>query len=384
MSDTAGNTPDVKENEVMIYPKIYADYQQTSFQSQTARISGKRIWFVNFADNVKGQKLQLIILTDTGLTVQYESRLMQLDFNGQKVWDAACDPVLPVVASGKRLYFRGLDGDFHGIDEQGREMFEEFPIPNCFALGGVSAVMPTDDGNFVFQTYNNPREVEEGYPPEKSDYNLILTGPTDDIDWKWLHQFEGQALPGVASTDRTKFILLNDQSEVMVFDILKGELARKFTVEGASFVDVSIDRRDNLIAKLKTIEGERKLCSFTLSGELNWEYILPPGTGWSQQPPAVDSNNRVYVIDSDSLLVIDEGELKWQQAVPVARMRYLTILGDNSVLVVGGIEVDHFDSEGKELLSVELEEGDIITAPPVIDNKGRLYIGTVSGIHCLE
>ncbi len=368
----------------MMYPKIYADYQQTSFQSQTARISGKRVWFVNSADNVKGQKLQLIILTDAGLTVQYESRLIQLDFTGKLAWEAACEPVLPALASGNRIFYRGQNGHLHGIDEQGREMFEEFPIPNCFSLGDVLALMPIDDDNFLFQTYNRPEEVERGYPPEKADYNLILTGPTDGINWKWLHQFEGNALPGVASTDQTKFILLNDQSEVMIFDIPKGELAGKFAVEGASFADASMDRRDNLIVMLKTIEGERKLCSYTLSGELNWEYVLGPGTGWSPQPPAIDSNNRVYIIANDTLMVIDEGEVKWQQPVPSAGYRYLTILGDNSVLVVGGIEIDHFDQDGKELLAIELEKGDIITAPPVIDNNGRLYIGTISGIHCLE
>lgn len=368
----------------MIYPKIYADYQQTSFQSQTSAVSGTRVWLEPIPDAAGGQRPLLIVLTEAGLTVQFESRLIRLGYDGKKVWEAACDPGLPVLAQGSNFFFRGIDGDLHGFDDGGKELYEEFPIPNCFDLGGVAAVMPLGGDDFLIQTFNRPEEVERGYPPEKDDYNLMVTGPESGVDWKWLHQFEGKALPGVASRDGKKFVLLNDRSQVLIFDIEKGEQTERFTVEGASFIDVGVDREDNLIIPLKTIEGERKLCSYTPSGQLNWEYALPPGTGWPHQPPAVDTDNRVYYIFNNTLMVIDKGELQWQQTVPSADIRYLTILGDNSVLVAGGIEIDHFDREGKELLALELDEGEVITTPPVVDNKGRLYIGTVTGIYCLE
>jgi outer membrane protein assembly factor BamB len=383
-SVTPGKSPVAKENKVMIYPKIYADYQHTSYQSQTSAVSGTRVWLELIPDAVKGQSPLLIILTEAGLTVQLESRLIRLGYDGKQVWEAACDPALTALAHGNNLYFRGIDGDLHGLDERGKELYEEFPIPNCFDLGGVAAVMPLEGDDFLIQTFNRPEEVEEGYPPEKDDYNLMVTGPESGVDWKWLNDFEGKAIPGVATADKTRFALLNDQGQVMVFNVETGERLEMFTVEGSAFIQASLGREDNLVVALGTVEGERKLCSFTLSGELNWEYILPAGTRWSHQPPAIDSGNRVYYIANDILLVIDEGELQWQQQVVPALYRYLTILGDNSVLIVGGIKIDHYDHEGKELLALELEEGEIITAPPVVDNNGRLYIGTVSGIHCLE
>jgi hypothetical protein len=270
------------------------------------------------------------------------------------------------------------------MDNEGREVFDEFPIPNCFDLGGVLAVMPITEDLFLLQTYNRPEEVEEGYPPEKDDYNLIVTGPEMGVQWKWLQKFEGKVLPVVVSDDGKSFIMLNNRSQVTTFGIEDGKQVGQFTIEGAVFHDVSIDRKNNIIITLKTIEGERKLAGYTLTGELNWEYNLPPGSGWIPQPPAIDGNNRIYMIANDALMVIEQGELKWQQPIPWAAYRSLTLLGDNSVLVVHGNEIDHFDRDGNSLLELELEEKEIITTPPVVDDKGRLYVGTVSGIHCLE
>jgi outer membrane protein assembly factor BamB len=368
----------------MIYPKIYADYQQRSFQTQTAKLSGTRLWFVPTSEMTHNQHPKLILLHQAGLTVQFQSRLIGIGYDGNRAWETACDGDLPAVAGNGNVYYRGIDGDLHGIDPEGRELFDEFPIPNCFDLGGVLAVKPIQEDLFLFQTFNRPEEVEAGYPPEKDDYNLILTGPEMGVQWKWLQQFEGKVLPGIASDDENSFIMLNDRSQITAFNIEDGKQTKQFSVEGATFADASIDHENNLIVALKTIDGERKLVSYTLSGELNWEYLLPSAAGWSHQPPAIDSNDRMYYIVNSTLLAIDKGRLIWEKEVPSGRLQYLTILGDNSILVVAGIEIDHFDGDGNVLLEMELEEEEVITTPPVVDDKCRLYIGTVSGVHCLE
>jgi outer membrane protein assembly factor BamB len=84
-------------------------------------------------------------------------------------------------------------------------------------------------------------------------------------------------------------------------------------------------------------------------------------------------------------MAFDKGNLLWQKPAPPAQFgQYITILGDNSLLVVGGNEIDHWDRDGNPRFEVVLDEGEQITTPPVIDAKGRIYVGTFSGIYCLE
>ncbi len=367
-----------------IYPKIYADYQQSSCQSQTARIAGKQVWLT---PNPKAEGMPsplLVVVSEPGLTVQYETQVMHLDLNGTIQWTKPGETSPPVLADADNIYFRGIDGNLHGVDSKGKELFDEFLIPNCFSRGGLVAVMPVGDDFFILQTYNLAKEVEIDYPPDEDNYSIVLTSPTSDLNWKWLHKYEGLALPGLATNDRKKFVLLDNRSRVMVFDTDSGERLDFFEVQGAVFVGASIDRKDNLIIAMDAGDEGRKLCSYNLSGELNWEYALPPGGEWSHQPPAIDGNNRVYFLSNNGLLAIDDGRLAWTAPVPAGSTQYLTILGDNSIIVVGGIEIDQFDPDSKELLAVELADGAIITTPPVVDNKGRLYLGTRTGIYCLE
>jgi len=370
---------------MILYSKLYADFQQTSRQAQTTSASGTQLWFAATPDSLRLSPPSVIILTDDGLTVEYPDRFRRLGFDGAFAWEIPRDSIMAIVAHEGVIYYRSSDHRLHGVDARQRQVLGEFYFPSCFDQCRVQLVMPAGDSHFIMQTFNPAREVELGYPPEKDSYTLALMGPDDWNDWDWLHEFEGTAFPGLTNNGKTMLAVPGEQGRVTVLDIKTGT-STTFEVTGAGFRAASIDYNDHLVAVVATTEKELKLISFTLAGEQNWECVLPgkPGSAFFH-PPAVDGDNRIYVIVKGTVMAFDKGNLLWQKPAPPAQLgHYLTILGDNSLLVVGGNEIDHWDHDGNPRFEVVLDDGEQITTPPVIDAKGRIYVGTFSGIYCLE
>jgi len=373
-----------EEKAMTIYPKIFADYRHTSFQEQTTRATGVIRWHCPPGDILPAQAPSVIVLTDDGLTVEYPDRLVRLGYDGATLWQERRDPKMRIMAHRGVVYYRGNDGFLHGVDARQKQLLNEFYIPNCFDRGAVQMVFPANENHFLIQTYNMAKEVKEDKPPESDDYNFILMGPDDWNDWDWLQEFEGRAMPGLITGDASTIVCVNDQNQVMAIDVKTGKEISRFTVEDGTIGPVSLDREDNLVTFVIDEEENLLLRKYSLAGKLQWKYLLSAGGEFPNQPPAIDGDNCVLCIVGDSLQVINDGKLMWQKKAPAGSVRYLTIMGDNSVVIAGGIEIDHFDRDGKELLAIELEDGAIITTPPVVDNNGRLYLGTKMGIYCLE
>jgi len=382
---SATKAADSKEEKIMaIYSKIFADFRQSSFQEQTTRAKGVIQWHCPPGEILPAQPPSVILATDDGLTVEYPDRLVRLGYNGSPIWHEMRDPNMRIVASWNNIYYRGPDHFLHGVDKQGKQLLKEFYIPNCFNRGRVQMVFPVDESHFLIQTYNMAKEVKEDKPPESDDHNFILMGPKDWNDWVWIKEYEGQAMPGLIAGDGAEVVCIDDQNQVISLDLKSGEEKNRFVIEDATVGPASLDRENNLLIFVIDEEENLWLRKYNLAGALQWKYLLTAGGEFPHQPPAIDGNNRVYCIIGRTLQVIDNGQQAWTQQVPAASIQYLTVLGDNSVVVVGGIEIDQFDAEGKELLGIELEDGAVITAPPVAGNDGRLYLGTKKGIYCLE
>ncbi len=369
-----------------VYPKIFADYRQSSFQTQTTSAAGDQLWLTPNIDASSANVPRVIVTTPAGLAVQYGDRFRMIGFDGVVKWEMPNDPGLPMFVADTVIYCRGTNRFLQGVTFDKRTVLSEFTIPRCRDRGGVPMVQPRGDNHFLIQTFNAAPEVIVDSPPEPPDYNLMLKGPEERDDWDWMLEFKGTALPALVTGDNTRVVLLDGTSRVNVFDIATGKPTGSFEIAKSGFLQASLDHRDRLIVALYDAKAQPQLACYSLSGEQVWSCPLPPAERRAfRQPPAVDGDNRIAYIWGDTLLMIADGTILWRHAVPATRfVPYVTILGDNSLLLAAANLLVHLDKDGGLLFETYLKPEMSITTPPVVDGAGRVYVGTTAGVHCFE
>jgi hypothetical protein len=375
-----------REQNMNAYPKIFADYRQSSYQTQTTGASGDQLWLAPNPDTSMANVPRVIAVAAAGLVVQYGDRFRLIAPDGTVKWEMTNDPGVPAFATDSVIYFRATNRFLQGVTFDKRPVLTDFTIPRCRDRGGVPMIQPRGDNHFLIQTFNAAPEMIVDSPPEPPDYNLMLMGPDGPLDRDWLHEFTGTALPALVTGDNARVVLLNTASGVTVFDIATGKTADSFEVPKAGFLQASLDRRDRLIVALYDAKAQPQLDCYSLSGEQIWSCPLPPAERRAyRQPPAVDGDNRVAYIWGDTLLVVADGTILWRHAVPATRfVPYVTIMGDNSLLIASGNALLHLDKDGGLLFEIYLKPEVSMTTPPVVDAAGRVYVGTTAGVHCFE
>ena len=70
--------------------------------------------------------------------------------------------------------------------------------------------------------------------------------------------------------------------------------------------------------------------------------------------------------------IVEEGKCLWQHEIKGEAVRSATALADGSLLVAAGKTLIHLDPAGKLLFLVAVDKD--ITAPPVVDAEGGIYV----------
>ncbi len=374
----------IKESNMAMYTMLFADYQHSSFQKQKTTIVGEQVWFTPNSDTTHKSPPTAILLSSQGLTVQYNDRLEQMNYDGKIVWEMERDPGLDIFIHNDGIFYRSTGRRLAAVDFEKNTILDAMHIMTSSRRGFFFLVLPRDNQRYLVQTFNRAPEPEPNVPDEQDNYNLVMMGPSGD---EWLHEFEGEVLPGLVTHDGKKVILLNDNSEVLSFDTDSGKKLDSFSFLGMQFLQASLDRSDNLVVAMLNQEKKQVLaCITTSDGKTIWEISFPDdGSHPFRQPPAIGNDNQVYYITNDTLYVIREGELVWRFPVPQASFyQYVTVLSDNSVLLGASNTLIHLDAEGEVLVSVALEDSGELTTPPVVDDKGRCYVGSGAGIYCFK
>jgi len=377
---------DMREQTMVLYPRVFADWQHSSSQAQTTSATGEKLWFVPNQEGGATGYPAVMVVTEAGLTVQYGDRFRQLRFDGTVAWEIAIDPGLAIFADTKAIYYLGPDLTLQGMTFERRAILGEYSIPRCGPRGSVVMVQPRGNKYFLMQTYNRAREMVVDDPPESDSYHLMLKRAEERTEVDWLHDFEGSALPGLVTHDNSRVVLLTPAGRVTVFDIASGKTVGSFDIPKAGLQQASLDHNDQLVILLYDAEAHPTLVSYSLAGERRWSFLLPPaGRRGAVQPPAIGADNRAAHIWGDTLWVVAEGALKWRCPVPPSRFaQHVTLLGDNSLLLTAANAVLHLDADGALLFETYFKPEEQVTTPAVVDGGGRIYVGTTAGIHCLN
>lgn len=368
-----------------IYRKLFADYQLSSFQEQNLKATGTADWLARPSDSADNRPPLLVVVTEDGIVAQYPERLEWITPDGNTRWTKLHDSGMNILAHDGSIYFRDPDQGIYAVDPRGNYTLADFFVPTSDEMGVFQTVMPREDGHIFVQGFVPGREEREEDPDDSDRYSIVLKGPGGFDDYKYMRYFEGESLRGLVTSDGKLVVLLNDQGEVTSFDIETGRPSRAFKVEDAEFIEASLDREDNVVIVMDHPEDGTILACYDLTGNKKWQAPLPSGNkSIYSQPPAIDSENHVSFVWLNTLYHFVDGESAWKKEIPRTRYgQYITVLGDNSILLASGINLLQFGVDGEITTEIELDGG-ICTSPPVVDQNGRIIVGTTVGVRCFR
>lgn len=368
-----------------VYSKLYADFQQRSCLPVTSNAAGHERWFTPLVDSGFNNAPTVLLATEIGLVAQSVNRIALISYDGFVEWVRHHGSGLSAVYADSVVYFQGAEGDLYAVDATGQTVVSGFFVPTVTDRGFIYVAMPLNRQKILLHTFNRAEEPEPGDPPQSANYQILLMGTERYDDWDWMHEFEGNCLPALVTLNHDRVVLLTDTGDVHVFDVSTGDRAMTFDLPGVSLLQASIDNDNNLVLALVTADGRNLLCCHDLFGRVLWEYELEIAERHVfHEPPAIGPDNCVLYIAGDDLFVVNAGAVVWTAKVTRAERRFVTVLADGTVLVAAASVLVRYDREGSPLFTITLEPDEIITAPPVVSQDGRVHIATVRGIHSFD
>ena len=151
-----------------------------------------------------------------------------------------------------------------------------------------------------------------------------------------------------------------------------------------SFEDIkcgSIDKEGNLLLIAEESDHYFLMC-LDRASKVIWRYQLET-IPQIPQPPTGLENNKVLFVNGNRLLCLNKEKLEWETDLPCEWQKIkFSVLSDKSILAAAGQFLFHFSSEGKELRKIILK--DSATCRPIVDEKGRIYVGGSKLITCFK
>ena len=97
-------------------------------------------------------------------------------------------------------------------------------------------------------------------------------------------------------------------------------------------------------------------------------------------PPLLTPDGFIYIVTGNRIFCLREQKVIWTKQINSAT--HATVFADNSVIVVAGRFIFHFDSGGNKTFSYEAE--DIIAAPIILNTNGGLVFCTKDKVYSLD
>jgi hypothetical protein len=131
-----------------VYPKIFADYRQSSYQIQTTSAAGDQLWIIPNPDTSMTNVPRVIAAAAAGLVVQYGDRFRMIGLDGTVKWEMPNDPRVPAFIDDTVIYYRATNHFLQGVTFDKKTVLTDFTIPRCRDRGGVSMIQPRDSGEW--------------------------------------------------------------------------------------------------------------------------------------------------------------------------------------------------------------------------------------------
>ncbi|MDG5816808.1 hypothetical protein QA601_17055 [Chitinispirillales bacterium ANBcel5] len=365
-----------KESHVS-YPMLFGNYQLNGFMNGRCLAKGEIDWFLPFK-NHRGSGPRVLLSDGDNWYLHFSSLLLRFNLKPEIVWTQKYRSYMDAMIIDGYIYHSN-GSTVYMLNQNKEQVDGSFFVPNA---DQILFVMPVSGNHFV-QTF---MRFEQGMPGDPVDDDIWSFSLIDDNgNPLFTEETTDNYSPAVVTEDHSTIIAVSGDGQVLKIDPTTGKEKSSFEIENrGSWPSVSLSLKNELMLIGNTGSGEKSLIKYSLDGTILWEFFLPAADLRSfVQPPASAPDGRTYFIHADSLFRFTEnGEMERAYSLPPDNnFQFVTVLSDNSVLVTSKNMLTHIDSSGDYLFTLNLEDDEQITAPPVVDKDGGVLLATVNGVY---
>ena len=367
-----GSVKEAKNTMTTRYDQPYANPQINSYVDAPVKATGRLAWKAAFnpAGVPCGPK-DLYVLDDRRALLDAGDAFFAIGLSDRKSlgFRRKSNNSFMALGAGTQFYF--IDGyqlirqDFDRYGERA----EDFFVPG---LGQYSVLhsLFAETETFIagVQGLGNP-----GVPtPTFEIYEKFYRGTAR----RWSFEFAGMvAAPPI---DPSGTAVVARKGALAVID---RQGARKdIDIKSFEPVSCSIGPDGNLyLAGTAAAAALLRVC--TLTGATQWE--VPVTTADLLQPPIVNADGVVYLVDSGNVTAFQEGRRLWAYPISSPQPR-VSAFQDLRLVVADGARVVCLDESGRAVWSYEDKDGEIFVTPPVLDPAGRVLVVSEKSIVAID
>ena len=365
------------------YGQLYGSGRRSGAIPATSGARGVLSWSEHLAEGRRDFAPRVVLCGEERVVVEGLDAFVGFDRAGKRAWTRKKHSGAPVVFRDGQLFFcREYDpATYEGMAADGTSTMTGFPIPGLFP--GVTLVLfhPLAAGLVA--------QVQEPSVPEDSPASMLLyrVGP-QSLGFDWSRRYEGTTstvAPMVA--DDLGRVITSTATTLEVFDLNGTDreatpLASFPLPLGHATRWQSVGEDGSLVA-CGVDEAGLQAVATDLQGQPRWR--LDPAAARAVGAPVAPPllvGARAWLLTSGTLLAVEGGQLLWRVDAGETTFRGATALGDGSVLVTSSEGVTKVDPAGTVEFVLPFEEP--LLTPPVIDERGRIYVAGQEFLYALD
>lgn len=365
------------------YTVLYADTRRSSFLPLRPEISGRIEWEFSLKGK-EGSAASPKALLNSGdvFIVQSDEQIIAVNSQGRKLWRKEIVFGSPVSIAEGRVYFRSQKTEVDELSAvllDGTEIRETMILLDTFESAYPIYIEPLPDSFIAVCVYRVG--VEDG-SPEVVCYRKAY--PSEEYSWVSSY-FGGVSLQPLHIREMNRFVMFTSQ-DVRIHDSESPHGGKEMARFDVPFPQLSeaCAAEDGTLYILGSEESQLSLVALSLNGEELWKYTGIPFGGYRdhQKPPVLGVDKLVHVFAGNTLLSIREGKQVGGYVSQHGPISYATALIDGSLLLAAGLTLVQIDVSGAKIREIEVEHA--ISAPPVVDKDGKVYVVTAEKLYKID
>ncbi len=368
------------------YVRKYADARRSSFQNVSSESTGEVAWQLPLVTDDQPAFSPEAILYSKGRIVAYGGNSVAgFDAGGKRLWLQSMRTGSPISIFGGNVYFRENGKPLEVLSAytlDGVAVDKTMNVLDAYDVAMPVWIDPLADGFLAMCLF---RPMPEEGEPETSFYKKEY----ETLDYGWVADFKGTPrllplhIPGL-----NRLVVFSPE-EIIAYntspgeDIEEEEELSRFAYPIERISGVSCDTDGNLYLLGRDEAGGVLLAVDGQGTELwRWREGLNVPQKGDVQPPAIGPENLVHIVSGTKILTLADGKLLRTFETDGEMVQFLTVLADGSLLVAAGTALYRADGNGEVVFSLEFDYA--ISAPPVADEHGNVYVASLRDLTRVE
>lgn len=367
-----------------MYTQYYSNSRHDSFINSIPKVNGKVLWELEINDqNVFNLENRAILTDGKDYFLDALTEIVCFSGDGKIRWRRPKWYGSQVILNNKLLFYQSSDRKDHmeAVDYQNNLIISKYRINGLGAKSHLVLFQPDINGIIAQVRYSDIVDTSE---PEY----LVYQSLKNEMKYSWFKRYKNQICPLLPLVNYEQGFVLTfsaDQGQIFIIEKKTGDsnpdysfnLPKDYSAIFASSSnegDIFLVWSSKHFITLKCLgfDGKEKYSVEIVDDFVDAKPVLCP--------PILTHDGYIFIITKNRVFCIKDKKLIW--FTYIRDISFATAFADNSVIITAANKLIRFDANGNELLNYEADEN--ISAPPVLDNEGRLIFCSKNNVYLMD